>query len=103
MSAAQIVMGALAGLALGVTVALINGVFTRRAVAKGTSAAMAAAMGCRMALDVALLAGIYLLRNVIPLPFEPTLIGAALGLSLGGIVSAAAISRQLNGKKKNEE
>lgn len=99
----QIVIGALAGLALGVAVSVVNGGISRRAIDKGSSNAMLVALVCRMALDLGVLLGVYLLRNVIPLPFEPTLIGAALGLSLGGIATAVTLNRRINREKKDEE
>jgi len=96
----EIVVAVLCGFALGLAVSLLNGLVSRRAVAKGGSGALTVMMICRMGLDLAVLAGLYLLRNVIPLPFEPTLIGAATGLALGGVITAWRLSRR---PERNDE
>ncbi len=101
----QLVVGALAGFALGILVALLNGRISRRAVEKGTSGALTVMVVCRMFLDLVVLLGLYLLRSVIPLPFTAILIGAATGLVLGGVVSAAMLDRQIkerSGAKKKQ-
>jgi hypothetical protein len=92
---ALVVIGALAGFGLGLLVALFNGLISRRAVAKGTQGALTVMVVCRMFLDLVVLGGLFLLRNALPVPFSPTLIGAATGLALGGILSAAMLDRQM--------
>lgn|GEM_PF-1481501 len=99
----QLVVGALAGFALGILVALLNGQISRRAVEKGTSGALTFMMVCRMFLDLAVLLGLYLLRNVIPLPFTATMIGAATGLALGGVISAVVLDRRMKGRSGAKE
>jgi CHASE2 domain-containing sensor protein len=96
----QTVIAALVGLALGFLVSLINGFVSRRALQKGSSAALTVMVVCRMTLDLIVLGGLFLFRNTIPLPFTPTLLGAATGLALGGILSAAMLDRQM--KKQAE-
>ena len=99
-----IAAGALAGLLLGLLVAFINGRISLRLLEKGNVNAAMLSIAARMGLDLVTLVGIYLLRKVNPLPFEPTIIGAAMGLSLGGIYFAMRLSRKLKeqGAQKDE-
>ncbi|MBO4853542.1 MAG: hypothetical protein J5482_00140 [Oscillospiraceae bacterium] len=92
----RILLGGLSGVAFGAAVALLgayisNGVLRRR----GESAVMAV-MAARMLLDAAALGAVYLMRHVLPLPFEPIMIGTALGLSLTGIVTGWKLSHRLS-------
>ena len=99
-------VAALSGFALGFLVALLNGLISRRALSKDSPGALRLMVVCRMTLDLIVLGGLFLLRNVIPLPFVPLLLGAATGLALGGILSAAMLDRQLKKRmrsKKEEE
>jgi len=98
----QIIIGALAGLVLGGLVSLVSGMLSLRGLKKGSAGAVTAWAAVRMALDLVTLGGLYLLRHNIPLPFEPTIIGAAVGLSLGGILFAAWVSRRMNGQDKEQ-
>ena len=102
----QIIIAALAGFALGFLVSLVNGLISRRAVRKGSTGALTVMVVCRMTLDLIVLGGLFLLRNSIPLPFTPLLLGAATGLALGGIISAVMLDRQIKRQaesKKNKE
>ena len=98
------IVGAAAGFALGLLAALLSGRISGKAMEKGSTNAVMASVAVRMGLDLAVLVGIYLLRGVNPLPFEPTVIGAAMGLSLGGIFFALRLSRKLKEQEadKNE-
>lgn len=91
----RILSGALAGAALGAVVALLGAWISYRTLChKGESAVMAA-MIARMLLDAAALGAVYFLRTMLPFPFEPTMIGTALGLSVTGIVTGWKLSRRL--------
>ena len=89
------VIGAVAGGLFGLAVAAVGMVLTLRAMKKGGSRALAVAMALRLLLDLAALGAVYLLRNALPLPFEPTLIALATGLALGGILSALLLNRRI--------
>ncbi|MBQ2062705.1 MAG: hypothetical protein II458_08560 [Oscillospiraceae bacterium] len=89
------IVSILAGLALGLAVAGINTVIMRHAIKKGSAASMMIAVTTRMVLDVAALGAVYLMRGVLPLQFEPTLVAAAVGLS-AGIISLAILTSKRN-------
>ena len=91
----MIALGALAGFALGLLVALASGQISKKAMEKGSANAALLSVAERMGLDLLTLGGIYLLRDVNPLPFTPTLIGGATGLSLGGLFLSLRLSRRL--------
>ena len=88
-------MGAVAGGLFGLAVAAVGMVLTLRAMKKGGSRALAVAMAVRLLLDLAALGAVYLLRNALPLPFEPTIIATAVGLSAGVVGLAALSNRRL--------
>ena len=89
------VMGAVAGGLFGLAVAAVGMVLTLRAMKKGGSRALAVAMAVRLLLDLAALGAVYLLRKTLPLPFEPTIIATAVGLSAGVVGLAALSNRRL--------
>ena len=88
----------------GLAVAGINTVLMRSAIRKGTSASMLIAVTARMLLDVGALGAVYLLRDRLPLQFEPTLAATAVGLT-AGIISLAILTSKQNrsdGSEKRE-
>lgn len=87
------VYGALAGLVWGALAALLNGYISKRAMQKEKASAMMGANLVRTAVDVAALAAVLLLRNVLPFSFEAALVGTALSLSMLTIVIAFQLSR----------
>lgn len=89
------IIGGLIGAAIGLAVAGCGAWVTRRSLKKDKTAAVMGASFLRMLLDIATLLVLYLLRNVLPFPFYGVIIGAALGLSVGGILFAALAGRKL--------
>ena len=90
------VLGALAGLLWGAAAAVLNMVISKKALEKSNSTALLAANLGRMAVDVAALAVVFLLRKVLPFSYEAMLIGTAVALSLVTIFFAF----RLAGKQK---
>ena len=82
------VWGALAGLAWGALAAFINYRINRAALKKNSNKALMGSNAARMAVDLAALGAVYLLRKRLPFSFEATIIGAAIALSLLTIVFA---------------
>ena len=80
--------GALAGLLWGAAAAFLNARISAALMKKDSTASVMAANSARMAVDVAALAAILLLRGVLPFPYEPALIGAAVSLSAFTLINA---------------
>ena len=98
------VLSILAGFFLGIAVAGVNTVIMHRAIKKGTSAAMLAAVTVRMVLDVLALLAVYLLRDRLPFVlFQPAIVATAVGLSAGIISLAILTSRHKGGKNAAEK
>lgn len=89
------IVSILAGLAIGLAVAAINTVVMRGAIKKGSAASMMIAVTTRMLLDVGALAAVYLLRDKLPLQFQPAMIATAVGLT-AGIISLAVLTSKQN-------
>ena len=89
------VLAVLAGAVWGVAVGLVNMLIMRAALNKNRDAAFMGANLARTFLDLAAFAAVFLLRNVLPLPYPFVLVGTALGLSMTTIV----FSFRLAGKK----
>ena len=86
------VFGALAGLAWGALAAFINMLISKKCMQK-TNSAMLGANAARMLVDLAALAAVFLLRNVLPFRFEAAIIGTAVAMSILTIVFAFRLSR----------
>ena len=95
----QYLIGGVVGAVFGFAVANISAVLTRRNLKKGDTNAVMGMSMLRTLLDIVALAVVYLLRNVLPFPFYGVIVGTAIGLSVGGIVLASRMGRNL----KNEQ
>ena len=80
------VFAAVAGLAFGAAGAYLNYRITLSAIAKGTAKAISTSNYIHTAVNIAVLALIFLLRNVLPFDFMVCIVAAAVGLSLLTIV-----------------
>ena len=85
-------IGALVGAAVGVAVGYGNMRITN--MRKDAATAIMATNMIRMLINFAVLLVIFLLRKVSPLGFVGTLLGAAVGLSVGNIYFIVRLSRQ---------
>ena len=90
----RILFGILAGLAWGALGAFVNYKINQAALKKQSSNALVAASLARMAVDLVVLGVIFLLRGVLPFPFEAALLTAGITLSLGSILLAFRMSRK---------
>ena len=89
------VLAVLAGAVWGVVMALVNMFIMRAALRKNADAAFMGANVLRTLLDLLAFAVVFLLRNILPLPYTFVLVGTAAGLSITTIV----VSFRLAGKK----
>ena len=94
MSLGMEILGALVGAAVGVAVGYGNMRITKRSMRKDAASAIMATNMIRMLINFAVLLVIFLLRNVSPLGFVGTLLGAAVGLSIGNIYFIVRLSRE---------
>ena len=99
----KIVFAVLLGLIWGAAAALVNSKISAAALKKNTGSAIQAASVSRMAVDIAALGLVFLLRKVLPLPFEVLLIATAVSLSLMTILLAFRMSRALKEKQEPKE
>lgn len=84
------VIGAAAGLAVGYG----NMCITKSSVRKQGAAGLMGTNMVRMLVNFTLILVIFLLRKISPLGFVGTLLGAAIGLSVGNIYFIVKLSRQ---------
>ena len=77
----------IAGLVWGAVFGLINAHIMKKA-ASGSERQLSSVGLVRTLIDAFALAAVYFTRNLLPLRFEATLIGAAVSLSVIGIVAA---------------
>ena len=82
------VWGALAGLAWGAVCGVLNILILKKAIEKNNNNAVMAANLGRMAVDLAALALVFLLRGALPFSYEAMLIGTAVALSIVTLVYA---------------
>lgn len=87
------VLGALAGLLWGALAAFVNLKINQAALKKNTNAAVLGANAARMAVDLAALGTVFLLRKILPFSFEATIIATAVSLSLLTVVLAYWVTR----------
>ena len=88
----NLVLGVLAGLLWGAAAAALNMRISKKALAKGETNALLASNLGRSAVDIAALAVVFLLRNVLPFSYEAMLVGTAVSLSLLTILFAFRIA-----------
>ena len=98
--AMKYVIGAVTGLLWGALVAWLNSRISKKAIEKNSTKAMMLASLLRTALDIAALALVFLLRNVLPGNFEATIVGTAASLGLLTVYFAYRLSKP---EKKKEE
>lgn len=99
-------LGGLAGIIFGLVVGYCNMLITKRSMKKQNGDGVGAVMGTnvlRQFLNFAALAAVFLLRNVIPLPFYGTIIGTALGLSIGNVLFIWLLTKQMERQKQQQE
>ena len=93
MSLVSELIGAVVGAAVGLAVGYGNMRITKRAMRKDAATAIMATNAIRMLINFAVLLVIFLLRKVSPLGFYGTLLGAAIGLSIGNVYFIVRLSR----------
>lgn len=93
MSLISELIGAVVGAAVGVAVGYGNMRITKRAMRKDAASAVMATNMLRMLVNFAVLLVIFLLRKISPLGFYGTLLGAAVGLSVGNIYFIMRLSK----------
>lgn len=89
-------LGGAIGAAVGLAVGYCNMRITKRSVQKHGPGGVMATNAVRMLINFLLLLVIWLVRNVSPLGFIGTLIGAAVGLSVGNMYFIVKLSRELS-------
>ena len=78
----KIAIAIVAGVVWGALAALINLAINKKALAKANTSALLAANLGRTAVDLAALGIVFLLRKVLPFPYEAMMLGTAISLSL---------------------
>lgn len=96
------VIGALCGLVWGALAALLNFQISKRSIAKDSTSALLGANLARVGVDIVALGVVFLLRKVLPFPYEAALIAAAIAMSLVTIVCAYRMSADVRPKDKEE-
>lgn len=84
----SMLLGILAGLVWGALCGGVNVHIMKRAIQKGKDQAVMTANALRMAVDLAALGLVFLVRKLLPFPYEAMLIGTAVALSVVTIVFA---------------
>lgn len=95
-------IGGVIGAAFGFAVAAVSAAATRRNMKKDSVNAVMAGSMLRTLLDIAALAAVYLLRNVLPFPLYGVIIGTAVGLSVGNVLLAQRLSKQIKEEEKQK-
>ena len=84
----KLFLGVLAGLVWGGLIGLVNILIMKKGLKKNDNNLVMAANLARMVLDLAALGLVFLLRNLLPFPYEPMLVGTAVALSIVSLVFA---------------
>ena len=82
----KIAIGVLAGLVWGGLIGLVNMLIMKKGQKKNDSNLVMAANLGRMVLDLAALGIVFLLRTLLPFPYEPMLVGTAVALSAASLI-----------------
>ena len=101
----QYVIGGVIGAVFGFVVAMVSAQLIRRNMKKNDASAVMAGSMLRTLLDILSLLAVYLLRNILPFPFYGVIIGTALGLSVGNVIQAQRMGKQIKedeNRKKSE-
>ena len=99
----QYVIGGVIGVVFGFAVAIVGTVLTRRNMKKNDANAVMAGSMLRTLLDILALLAVYLLRNALPFPFYGVIIGTAVGLSVGNIIQALRIGKQIREEEQRKK
>ena len=92
-------LSVLAGIVWGALAALVNLSINKKALAKNSTNALLAANLGRTVVDLLALAAVFLLRKILPLPYEAMMLGTAISLSVLTVVFAYRMAgRQGKGK-----
>jgi hypothetical protein len=94
MSLGMEILGGVIGAALGLAVGYGNMHITKSAVRKQGASGLMGTNMIRMLVNFTLILVIFLMRKISPLGFVGTLLGAAIGLSVGNIYFIVKLSRQ---------
>ena len=89
----EYLIGAVIGLLWGALIAWLNSRINKKAIAKNDTKAIMRANMIRMAIDVAALAAVFLLRKVLPWNFEATIAVTAASLGLLTVYFAFRLSK----------
>ena len=84
----KIAIGVLAGLVWGGLIGLVNMLIMKKGLKKNDSNLVMAANLGRTVLDLAALGIVFLLRTLLPFPYEPMLVGTAVALSAASLIFA---------------
>ena len=84
----KLFLGVLAGLVWGGLIGLVNMLIMKKGLKKKDSNLVMAANLGRMVLDLAALGIVFLLRTLLPFPYEPMLMGTAVALSAASLIFA---------------
>ena len=101
----QYVIGGVIGAVFGFVVAMVSARLIRQNMKKNDASAVMAGSMLRTLLDILSLLAVYLLRNILPFPFYGVIIGTALGLSVGNVIQAQRMGKQIKedeNRKKSE-
>ena len=101
----QYLIGGVIGAVFGFVVAMASARLIRRNMKKNDANAVMAGSMLRTLLDILSLLAVYLLRNILPFPFYGVIIGTALGLSVGNVIQAQRMGKQIKeeeNRKKSE-
>lgn len=99
-------IAAVCGLAIGAAGAYINYRITLAAIGKGTAKAITLSNFIHTLINIAILAFIFLLRDILPFDFMVCIVGAAVGLSLFTIIysfKAASKAKEENKATESSE
>ncbi len=80
--------GALAGLVWGALCGVLNILILKKSLGKNDSNLLMAANLGRMAVDLAALLLVFLLRKILPFSYEAMLVGTAVALSVASLIFA---------------
>ncbi len=95
----KIAIAIAAGVLWGALAALLNMAINKKALAKGNTNALLAANLGRTAVDLAALGIIFLLRKILPFPYEAMMLGTAIALSLLTVFFAFRMAGKEKGGK----
>ena len=91
----MIAIGVLAGLVWGALCGLANAMIMKKAVEKNNSSLVLGANVLRIGVDLLALLAVFLLRGALPFPYEATLVGTAVALSIVTIIFAFRFGKKM--------